>query len=59
MKAAILNDVLVVINLIVWDESCAAPVGTTAIVLPNDYYVSVGFVYDPATNTFTDPNAGA
>jgi len=59
MKAAILNDALVVINLIVWDETCVAPVGTTAVMLPNDYYVSIGFVYNPVTNTFTDPNAGA
>jgi hypothetical protein len=25
-------------------------------VLPDDYYVSIGFVYDPVTQTFMDPN---
>lgn len=59
MKAAIINADSVVINLIVWDASCVAPVNTTAVVLPDDYYVSIGFVYDPATSTFTDPNAEA
>jgi len=56
MKAALINSANVVVNLIVWDNTCTAPVGTTAIVLPNDYYVSTGFIYDPATQTFTDPN---
>jgi hypothetical protein len=56
MKAALINSTNVVVNIIVWDSTCVAPTGTTAIVLPDDYYVSIGFVYDPVTQTFTDPN---
>lgn len=56
MKAALINSSNVVVNIIVWDDTCVAPPGTTAIVLPNDYYVSIGFIYDPDTQTFTDPN---
>jgi hypothetical protein len=57
MKAALIDATNVVVNVIVWDSSCVAPAGTTPIVLPDDYYVSIGFVYDPTTQTFTDPTA--
>jgi len=57
MKAALINATNVVVNVIVWDSSCTAPAGTAAIVLPDDYYVSIGFVYNPVTQTFTDPTA--
>ena len=56
MKAALIDSTNVVVNIIVWDSTCVAPTGTTPIVLPDDYYVSIGFVYDPVTQTFTDPN---
>jgi hypothetical protein len=56
MKAALIDSTNVVVNIIVWDSTCVAPTGTTPIVLPDDYYVSIGFVYDSATQTFTDPN---
>ena len=55
MKAALIGSDNVVVNVIVWDDNCVAPAGLTAIVLPNDYYVSIGFVYDPITQTFSDP----
>ena len=55
MKAALIGSDNVVINVIVWDSTCVAPPGLTAIVLPNDYIVAIGFVYDPVTQTFSDP----
>lgn len=47
----------IVINLIMADPSVdPAPEGTTLVGLPDDSPVSIGWIYDPATGQFTDPN---
>ncbi len=59
MKAAILNGNNIVVNLIVWDGTSVAPTGMSAIVLPDEYYVSTGFIYDSKTAAFIDPTPQA
>jgi len=54
-KAVLINSENVVVNLIVWDETCVAPEGTTAIVLDPDVSgLTAGWIWD-GTN-FINPN---
>lgn len=47
----------IVINIIVADPAVdPAPEGCTLVGLPDDSPVSFGWIYDPATGQFTDPN---
>lgn len=47
----------VVINIIVADPAVdPAPSGTIIVGLPDGSPVTFGWIYDPATGTFTDPN---
>ena len=55
MKAALIDGTNVVINIIVWDETCIAPEDVTCVVLPNDAYVSIGWSFNGG-ESFTDPN---
>ena len=54
MKAALVNNENVVENVIVWDENSQEIPGFTNVVVEDDVSVSIGFKYDPATNTFVD-----
>ena len=46
-----------VINFIMADPSVdPAPEGTILVGLPDDSPVDIGWIYDPATGQFTDPN---
>jgi len=46
-----------VVNLIMADPSVdPAPEGTILVGLPDDSPVNMGWIYDPATGQFTDPN---
>jgi len=58
MKCALVqNSDNTVINLIMADPSVdPTPEGTTIVGLPDDSPVSFGWIYDPATGQFTDPN---
>lgn len=53
MKAALINSNNYVVNVIVWDDTCTAPAGTTAIVVENDVLVSPGWSY--IDGQFTPP----
>jgi len=47
----------IVVNLIAADPSVdPAPEGTILVGLPDDSPVNIGWIYDPATGQFTDPN---
>lgn len=47
----------VVLNVIVADPSVdPAPESTIFVGLPDDSSVSIGWIYDPTTGQFTDPN---
>ena len=47
----------VVVNLIMADPSVDPPhEGTILVGLPDDSPVNIGWIYDPATEQFTDPN---
>ena len=61
MKCALVqNNDETVINLIVADPSVyPAPEGCTIIGIPDDSPVQIGWIYDPATGQFTDPNPPA
>ena len=55
--AVVQNSDNIVVNLIMADPSVdPAPEGTTLVSLPDDSPVSMGWIYDPATGRFTDPN---
>ena len=55
--AVVQNSNNVVVNLIMADPSAdPAPEGTTLVGLPDDSPVNIGWIYDPATGQFTDPN---
>lgn len=58
MRCALVNSSTnVVENLIVADPAVdPAPVGYVIIGIPDDSPVAVGWIYDPATQTFTNPN---
>lgn len=55
MKAAIINSENIVVNIIVWDDTCEAPEGTTAIILEKNISVSPGWVWIEGT-TFENLN---
>lgn len=58
--ALVQNSDNTVINIIVADPSVdPAPEGCTLVALPDDSPVSFGWIYDPATGQFTDPNPPA
>ena len=58
--ALVQNSDNTVINLIMADPAVdPAPEGCTIVGLPDDSPVSFGWVYDPATGQFTDPNPPA
>ncbi len=47
----------IVVNVILADANVdAAPSGCFLVNLPDDTPISIGWLYDPATQTFTDPN---
>lgn len=55
--ALVQNSDNTVINIIVADpKEDPAPEGCTIVGLPDDSPVSFGWIYDPATGQFTDPN---
>jgi hypothetical protein len=55
MKAALVDANDIVVNVIVWDETCVAPDGTAAVILDDDFHVSVGWIYN-GEQSFVDPN---
>jgi hypothetical protein len=58
--ALVQNSDNTVINIIMADPSVdPAPAGCTLVGLPDDSPVSFGWIYDPATGQFTDPNPPA
>jgi len=58
--ALVQNSDETVINIIIADPAVdPAPEGCTIIGIPDDSPVSFGWIYDPATGTFTDPNPPA
>jgi hypothetical protein len=55
--AVVQNSDNTVVNVIVADPAVdPAPEGCTIVGLPDDSPVSFGWIYDPATGQFTDPN---
>ena len=55
--ALVQNSNNTVINIIVADPAVdPAPEGCTIVGLPADSPVTFGWLYDPATGQFTDPN---
>jgi hypothetical protein len=55
--AVVQNSDETVINIIVADPSIdPAPEGCTLVALPDNSSVTFGWIYDPATGQFTDPN---
>lgn len=53
MKAALIDNQGNVVNVIVWDDTCTAPEGTTPLVLDDDAPVSPGWIY--ADDTLAPP----
>lgn len=58
MRCALVNDTTnIVDNMIMANPAVdPAPAGYLLIGLPDDSPVCIGWLYDPATGTFTDPN---
>lgn len=58
MRCALVNEATnIVDNIIMADPAVdPAPPGYLIIGLPDDSQVSFGWIYDPATGQFTDPN---
>jgi len=58
MKYAVINSSNIVENIIVWDGS--APynpgAGMTLVEIQNNVFCAIGWIYDPSTQTFTNPN---
>lgn len=54
MKAAFIENNIVA-NIIVWDETCVAPEGVTYVVLPDEFQISTGWIFNGG-ESFTDPN---
>jgi hypothetical protein len=55
--AVVQNSDSTVVNLIMADPSVdPAYEGTILVGLPDDSPVNIGWIYDPATGQFTDPN---
>ena len=57
MRCALVNqDTNIVVNLIVADPAVdPAPAGCIIIGITDDSPVEIGWIYDPATNTFSAP----
>jgi len=55
MKAALIDNQNKVLNVIVWDDTCSPPEGTTAIVLEDDVRVAPEWVFDNVKNRFIPP----
>jgi hypothetical protein len=59
-SAVVQNSNETVINVIVADPSVdPAPEGCTLVALPEGSPVTFGWIYDPITGQFTDPNPPA
>lgn len=58
MRCALVNQsTSIVDSIIIADPNIdPAPSGYWLIGLPNDSPVGIGWIYDPANGTFTDPN---
>lgn len=58
MRCALVDNLTnIVVNLIVADPAVdTSPEGQTIVGLPDGSSVSIGWLYDPVTETFTDPN---
>ena len=54
MKAALVNAQGDVENIIVWDNTCVAPIGLSVVVLSPEENVSPSWTY--SNGIFTDPN---
>jgi hypothetical protein len=55
--AVVSQDALTVVNIIVADPSSdPPPEGCALVVLTPGEPCDIGWIYDPATNTFSDPN---
>jgi hypothetical protein len=54
--AALIDSNNIVQNTIIWQDGDIAPNGLTAVVVDSTVFVSIGFIYNPNNNTFTDPN---
>ncbi len=55
--AVVSQDALIVVNIIVADPSIdPPPEGCALIGIVDGEPCDIGWVYDPATNTFSDPN---
>lgn len=54
--AVVQNSDNVVINIIVAEPTIEPPVGCFLVALQEGQSCSIGWVYDPTTNTFIDPN---
>lgn len=55
--AVVEQDTLIVINIIVADPVIdPPPAGCVLIGLSPDQLCNIGWIYDPATNTFSNPN---
>jgi hypothetical protein len=52
MKAALIDNQNNVINVIVWDDTCIAPEGTTALVLEDNVRVQPEWIFDANNNRF-------
>lgn len=55
MKAALIDNQNNVINVIVWDDTCTAPEGTTALVLEDNVRVQPEWIFDANNNRFIPP----
>lgn len=58
MRSALVNQqTYIVDNVIIADPSVdPAPIGYDMIALPPDSPVSIGWIYNPSTGEFTNPN---
>lgn len=58
-KCALVNSTTnIVENIIIADPAVdPAPSGYLLVGIPDDSPVAIGWIYDPATGTFTNPNA--
>lgn len=55
MKAALIDNQNNVVNVIVWDDTCIAPEGTTALILEDNVSVAPGWTFDQPNNIFIPP----
>jgi len=52
MKAALIDNQNNVINVIVWDDTCIAPEGTTALALEDNVRVQPEWIFDVDNDRF-------